>query len=161
MAEPNQDLQDQIPNALAEHTAEIVSAYVGNHTVALSDLGSLITTTANQLASLGQAPSDTPEKPEPAVPIKKSVKQNEIICLLCGKPQKLLKRHLLTRHKLDPASYRALFDLRDDYPMAAPAYAAMRSEMAKKIGLGRKSAPISAKMQKKPPAKKAAKGKSK
>lgn len=161
MAEPIQDHQAQTPSSLAEHTAEIVSAYVGNHAVAVSDLGVLITTTANELAALGRDSSDAPDKPEPVVPIKKSVKQDQIICLICGRAQTLLKRHLLTRHELDPSSYRLLFGLRDDYPMAAPAYAARRSELAKKAGLGRKSAPASAKKQKTPPAKKATKAKSK
>ncbi len=120
-------------------TAEIVGAYVGHHTVASNDLPSLISTTGKELAGLGQRPAEPEEeKPTPAVPIKRSVREDAIVCLLCGKPQKMLKRHLATRHELEPNAYRALFGLKDDYPLVAPAYAATRSALAKKIGLGRK-----------------------
>ena len=123
-------------------TAEIVGAYVGHHTVAATDLPNLIATVGRQLADLGKAPAEPePEKPTPAVSIKRSVREEEIVCLICGKPQKMLKRHLATQHDLEPDDYRRLFGLRDDYPLVAPAYAATRSALAKKIGLGRKPEP--------------------
>ncbi|MEZ5934860.1 MAG: MucR family transcriptional regulator [Alphaproteobacteria bacterium] len=123
-------------------TAEIVGAYVAHHKVAATDLPDLITTVGRELAGLGQAPAEPKdEKPKPAVPIKRSVRPDDIVCLICGKPQKMLKRHLATRHELAPDAYRAMFGLRDDYPLVAPAYAAQRSALAKKIGLGRKPEP--------------------
>ena len=75
------------------------------------------------------------------MPIKRSVRADDIVCLVCGKPQKMLKRHLATRHELTPDEYRRMFGLKDDYPLVAPSYAATRSALAKKIGLGRKPEP--------------------
>ena len=127
---------------ITTHTAEIVGAYVGSHTVAVNDLPALIATVGQQLAGLGSTPTiQEEEKPKPAVPIKRSVREDSIVCLLCGKTQKTLKRHLTTRHELTPDDYRSMFELKDDYPMVAPAYAELRSAMAKKIGLGRKPEP--------------------
>ena len=123
-------------------TAEIVGAYVGHHSVSATDLPGLIAMVGKGLADLGQAPAEPePEKPTPAVPIKRSVRPDDIVCLVCGKPQKMLKRHLATRHELTPDEYRRMFGLKDDYPLVAPAYAATRSALAKKIGLGRKPEP--------------------
>ncbi len=140
MAEPEQDQTNVLE--ITSLTAEIVGAYVGHHTVAANDLPDLIAMVGKGLAELGQAPAEPePEKPSPAVPIKRSVRENEIICLVCGKPQKMLKRHLSTRHDLTPEEFRRMFGLKDDYPLVAPAYAATRSALAKKIGLGRKPEP--------------------
>lgn len=126
-------------------TAEIVSAYVGHHTVATSDLPALITLVGKGLSSLGQADAEPEEdKPKPAVPIKRSVMPDHIICLEDGKKLKMLKRHLKTRYDMTPDEYRKRWGLKDDYPMVAPAYAATRSELAKKIGLGRKPEPVKA-----------------
>lgn len=123
-------------------TAEIVGAYVGHHSVAATDLPDLIATVGKKLAGLGQAPAEPDvKKPTPAVPIKRSVREDAIVCLVCGKPQKMLKRHLATRHELTPDEYRAMFSLKDDYPLVAPDYAATRSALAKKIGLGRQPEP--------------------
>ena len=123
-------------------TAEIVGAYVGHHTVAATDLPDLIATVGKELAGLGQTPTEPEEeKPTPAVSVRRSVTEDEIVCLVCGKPQKMLKRHLATRHELEPDGYKAMFGLKDDYPMVAPSYAATRSALAKKIGLGRKPEP--------------------
>lgn len=122
---------------LAELTAEIVGAYVAHNNVAFADLPTLITTVAQQLVSLGQKPAELEEeKPEAIVPIKRSISQDAITCLICGQKQKMLKRHLAT-----PEDYRAMFGLKDDYPLVAPAYAATRSALAKEIGLGRKPEP--------------------
>ncbi len=134
------------PTNLVEVTAEIVAAYVGNNTIATADLPSLISSVADQLGRLEQEHAE-PVKPTPAVPINRSVRKQDIVCLVCGQPQKLLKRHLAATHELTPADYRDLFDLKRDYPMVAPAYAAQRSAMAKKIGLGRK--PLAQKGRKK------------
>ena len=124
-------------------TAEIVGAYVGHHTVASNDLPGLITTVGKELAGLGQAPAEPEEeKPTPAVPIKRSVTPDHIICLEDGKKLKMLKRYLKTRYDMTPDEYRRRWGLMDDYPMVAPSYAATRSELAKKIGLGRKPEPV-------------------
>ena len=125
------------PSNLVEVTAEIVSAYVGNNTIAAADLPSLITSVADQLGRLAQEHAE-PVKPKPAVPINRSVRKQGIVCLVCGQPQKLLKRHLAAMHDLTPEDYRDLFGLKRDYPMVAPDYAAQRSALAKKVGLGRK-----------------------
>ena len=140
MAEHEQDQADL--REITAFTAEVVSAYVGHHSVAATDLPDLIATVGKQLTCLGEPSAEPePEKPIPAVSIKRSVREDEIICLICGKPQKMLKRHLTTRHELTPDQYRAMFNLKDDYPLVAPSYAATRSALAKKIGLGRKPEP--------------------
>ncbi len=136
---PNDDTNDSVdPINLAMLTTEIVSAYVAHNTIATSDLPVVISTVAARLSTLG---TDTLEetKLKPAVPIRKSVRQDDIVCLVCGQAQKLLKRHLATRHNLTPDDYRAMFELPAKYPMTAPAYAEMRSALAKKAGLGRKA----------------------
>ena len=152
MDEVDQDQSEQLP--ITDLTAEIVGAYVAHHTVSTTDLPTLITTVGQQLAGLGRAPAEPEvEKPKPAVSIKRSVRENDIVCLICGKSQKMLKRHLETRHELTPDGYRALFGLNEDYPLVAPAYAAARSELAKKIGLGRKPEPAKTARKKKAPRK--------
>ncbi len=116
--------------------ATIVSAHVSNNSVALADLPALITTVHEALVN----PGGTPKKPPtPAVPIKKSVTPDYLICLDDGKKLKMLKRHLRTAYNLSPDEYRARWGLKDDYPMTAPAYAKERSALAKKIGLGKKT----------------------
>jgi len=154
MADSDNDQTELLP--ITELTAEIVGAYVGHHTVSTTELPSLITTVGRELAGLGRAAAaPAAEKPKPAVPIKRSVRPDDIVCLICGKPQKMLKRHLATRHDLTPDGYRDLFGLKDDYPLVAPSYAAQRSALAKKIGLGRKPEPVKpAKAPRKKPVKK-------
>ncbi|MEM9629061.1 MAG: MucR family transcriptional regulator [Pseudomonadota bacterium] len=140
MAEHDQDQTDI--HEITTLTAEIVGAYVGHHTVAVSDLPDLIATVGKNLSSLGQqAAEPEEEKPTPAVPIRRSVTPDHIICLEDGKKLKMLKRHLKTRYDMTPEEYRQRWGLKEDYPMVAPAYAATRSELAKKIGLGRKPEP--------------------
>jgi predicted transcriptional regulator len=98
----------------------------------------LISNVASEMAKIGTAvelPAE--DKPEPAVSIRRSIQPNHLICLVCGKPQKLLKRHLAVQHELTPAQYRERFGLKPDYPMAAPNYAQQRREVALKLGLGR------------------------
>ena len=136
--EPNQPDHHEITTL----TAEIVGAYVAHHTVAAGDLPDLIATVGKELAGLGQAQAEPEaEKPTPAVPIKRSVTPDHIICLEDGKKLKMLKRHLKTRYDMTPDEYRRRWGLKDDYPMVAPSYAAQRSDLAKKIGLGRKPEP--------------------
>ncbi|MHA7777920.1 Ros/MucR family transcriptional regulator [Roseibium sp. M-1] len=118
-------------------TADIVSAYVSNNTIASGDLAALIATVHSALVSATQtAQEPAAEALLPAVPIKKSVTDNYIICLEDGKKFKSLKRHLRTHFDLTPEEYRAKWNLPADYPMVAPGYAAARSALAKKMGLG-------------------------
>ena len=121
-------------------TAQIVSAHVSNNAVSRDALGELITQVYNTLISAGAEPAE-PEKLQPAVPIKKSVFPEYIVCLEDGKKLKMLKRHLQTSYNMTPEQYRDKWSLPHDYPMVAPKYAEHRSELAKKIGLGRKPAP--------------------
>ncbi|MBB4265562.1 MucR family transcriptional regulator [Roseospira visakhapatnamensis] len=116
-------------------TAQIVSAHVGNNSVAVSDLPSLIREVHESLSTVGRT-EQQPERPQPAVPIKKSVTQDHIICLEDGKKLKMLKRHLKTAYGMTPEEYRERWGLAPDYPMVAPSYAEHRSSLAKKIGLG-------------------------
>lgn len=122
-------------------TAEITSAYVANNAVATADLPRVISTIAENLRLLGQEKVEE-VKLEPAVPIKKSVTPEYIVCLEDGKKLKMLKRHLKTRYDMTPDEYRQRWGLKDDYPMVAPTYAATRSELAKKIGLGKPKPPV-------------------
>ena len=126
--------------ALAEITAQVVVAYVSHNSIKVSDLPGVISTVGERLKALGSESRVTPRaKPEPAVSARRSVTKNHLTCLLCGKEQKMLKRHLMTAHKLTPADYREMFGLKSDYPMIAPNYAKARSELARKIGLGRRT----------------------
>ena len=122
-------------------TSEIVAAYAGNNTVAVGDLPVLIKSVFATLSSVGQAEQKEPETLTPAVPIKRSVGTDYIVCLEDGRKLTMLKRHLATRYNLTPDEYRRRWGLPKDYPMVAPAYAAQRSELAKRTGLGRKAAP--------------------
>jgi len=119
-------------------TADIVSAHVSNNNVAISDLPVLVQRIHGALAALGDDQPPAEAARTPAVSVRASIKPDHLVCLACGRKQRTLKRHLLTAHGLSPAQYRAEFGLPDSYPMAAPEYAEMRREMAKKIGLGRK-----------------------
>jgi predicted transcriptional regulator len=126
----------------AELTAEIVSAYVSNNRIALSELGSLIRAVANQLTTVGAPPEQAAEeKSEPAVSVRRSIRPDHLVCLICGKPQKMLKRHLVVQHDLTPAQYRERFGLKPDYPMAAPNYVQQRREVALRTALGKPKKP--------------------
>ena len=118
-------------------TAQIVSAHVSNNTVSPEGLPALIQEVYRTLSNVGVQVEPT-EKPQPAVPIKKSVFGDYIICLEDGKKLKMLKRHLKTAYNLEPDQYRERWGLPPDYPMVAPNYARQRSSLAKKIGLGTK-----------------------
>lgn len=129
--------QDQEPDCeILTHTARIVSAYVSHNAIAQRDLPDLIRATHHSLQDLLTGEQEE-ERPEPAVPIKKSVTDSHIICLEDGTKLKMLKRYLRTRYNLTPAEYRQRWGLPSDYPMVAPEYAQRRSDFAKKIGLGK------------------------
>lgn len=129
-------------NELLTLTTEIVASHVSNNTVAVTDLPELIRQVFGSLATLGgNAEPEQPEKPVPAVPVKRSVHPDFIVCLEDGKKLKMLKRHLKTRYDMSPDEYRKRWGLGDDYPMVAPSYARQRSDLAKKIGLGTKPRP--------------------
>ena len=122
---------------LLEMTADIVSAYVGNNSVSATDLPALI---ANIHAALSQVTGGVvevePEPKEPAVPVRKSITPDFLICLEDGRKFKSLKRHLRTKYNMSPEEYRAKWGLAKDYPMVAPNYAKARSDLAKQMGLG-------------------------
>jgi predicted transcriptional regulator len=122
-------------------TTEIVAAYVRHHTVAMPELPALITNVFKALNLAGQVEEPGPAtRPEPAVPVRKSVTDGYLVCLEDGKKLKMLKRYLKTRYNMTPDEYRQRWDLPRDYPMVAPAYAEQRSALARKIGLGRRPA---------------------
>jgi predicted transcriptional regulator len=126
--------------AIVELAADIVSAYVSNNSVTVADLADLIASVHASLVKLGGEPEAPPAAPlVPAVPIRKSVTAEAIVCLEDGKAFKSLKRHLSSKFGLTPEQYRTKWGLPDDYPMVAPAYAERRSALAKSIGLGRKA----------------------
>jgi predicted transcriptional regulator len=126
-------------NELLALTTEIVASHVSNNTVAVSDLPEVIQKVYISLNTLSPTPEpEQPEKPQPAVAVKKSVTPEYIVCLEDGKKLKMLKRHLKTRYDMTPEEYRKRWGLPDDYPMVAPSYAQQRSDLAKKIGLGTK-----------------------
>ncbi len=125
---------------LVELTAEVVSAFVSNNAVVASDVPGLIGEVHEALAKAAVRGAQPPrEELKPAVPIKKSVTPDYIICLEDGKKFKQLKRHLRTHYNLTPEEYRERWGLPHDYPMVAPNYAKARSRLAKQMGLGRKN----------------------
>lgn len=127
---------DQRAN-LVEMTADIVSAYVSGNQIDATDLPALIRTVFAALRDVGDHPQVQEERAqEPAVPIKRSVMPDFIVCLEDGKKFKSLKRHLRTRYNMTPEEYRAKWGLAHDYPMVAPNYAKARSDLAKRMGLG-------------------------
>ncbi len=123
---------------LLELTTEIVSSHVANNPVTVNDLPNLIQQVYNTLATIGKSSAPAAERPQPAVPIKRSVTPDFIICLEDGRKLKMLKRHLKTAYNMTPEEYRERWALTPDYPMVAPNYAKQRSTLAKKIGLGTK-----------------------
>jgi predicted transcriptional regulator len=124
------------PNTI-ELAADIVSAFVSNNSVPVTELPALIGSVHEALNRVAGSSTEQKEEPkEPAVSIKKSVTPDYIICLEDGKRFKSLKRHLRTSYNMTPEQYRAKWGLRHDYPMVAPNYAASRSALAKQSGLG-------------------------
>ncbi|MEP3629545.1 MAG: MucR family transcriptional regulator [Hyphomicrobiales bacterium] len=128
----------------AQLSAEIICAYVSNNTLPASELPVLLTNINTAMTNLVTQVGDkneeeTEQTRTPAVPIKKSIKPDMLTCLECGLEFKSLKKHLRASHDLSPEEYRKRWGLPSDYPMVASAYAERRSELAKRIGLGRKS----------------------
>ncbi|MEM8919022.1 MAG: MucR family transcriptional regulator [Pseudomonadota bacterium] len=118
-------------------TSDIVAAHVSNNSVAVSDLPLIINNVHGALAGLsGKAAEQA--RPNPAVPVKSSIKPDYVVCLEDGKKLKMLKRHLMTHYGLTPDEYRTKWGLPSDYPMVAPNYAEKRRQLAKSIGLGKK-----------------------
>ena len=127
-------------DGLRRQAVEIVSAHISNNNVAQSDLPDLIQSVYQTLEKLATGQStQKEEKPTPAVPIRKSVQPDYIVCLEDGKKLKMLKRYIKRSYNLTPEEYRQRWGLPSDYPMTAPNYAAERSRLAKEIGLGRKA----------------------
>ena len=122
---------------LIEITAEIVAAYVENNTISTAELPALIQSVHRALVGVStgaEAVESTPK--EPAVPVRRSITADHLICLEDGRKFKSLKRHLRTKYNMSPEDYRAKWGLAKDYPMVAPNYARARSELAKQMGLG-------------------------
>jgi predicted transcriptional regulator len=129
------DMEDK--SATIEMTADIVSAYVGNNAVAAADLPALIQSVHRALAGVAAGAEVVEAAPkEPAVPVKRSITPDHLVCLEDGRKFKSLKRHLRTKYNMSPEEYRAKWGLPKDYPMVAPNYAKARSDLAKQMGLG-------------------------
>lgn len=132
-------MNDQPEEHLITLTADIVAAHVANNNIALADIPNLIGSVHAALARLStpEAPAPVAERPQPAVSIRSSVKNDYLVCLEDGKKIKMLKRYLAVQYDMTPDEYRERWGLPKDYPMVAPAYSAKRRELAKTIGLGR------------------------
>lgn len=132
-------MADMSNENLRRMAADVVSAFVRNNKVPATEIGKVIQTVYAALVELSEpGAAGVPGTAKPAVPVRRSVSRHHVVCLEDGKEFRSLKRHLRTAHGLSPAEYRVKWGLRPDYPMVAPSYAAARSELAKKIGLGRK-----------------------
>ncbi len=132
-----ENLDNEMAETLITFTSDIVAAHVSNNNVTVDEVPQLI---ASVYGALSSASTSTTEQapPEPAVPIRSSIKPDYIVCLEDGKKLKMLKRYLRTNYDMTPDDYRARWGLPSDYPMVAPNYAEKRRKLAKKIGLGRK-----------------------
>jgi len=134
----NTEFQAARSDDLLKLASEIVAAYVSNNPIPVSEVPAMIRSVHGTLGGLVSAPQgEAPTAQKPAVPIKRSVNPDYIVCLEDGKKLKMLKRYLRSNYNMTPEEYRAKWGLPADYPMVAPNYAAQRSEFAKKIGLGR------------------------
>lgn len=123
---------------LLRMTADVVAAYVSKNRLGATDVPQVIGRVYASLSGLGGRPVRVAGPPQkPAVPVKRSIMPDHIVCLEDGKKLKMLKRHIRTTYGLSPEEYRSKWGLPADYPMVAPNYAAQRSDFAKKIGLGR------------------------
>ena len=120
--------------------ADITASFVANNRVGAGEVGDLIRSVHEALTTLGAAKEEPKqERPQPAVPVRKSVQADYIVDLFTGKKMKMLKRYLATAHGMTPAEYRSYWGLAADYPMVAPNYSESRKTLAKAIGLGRKA----------------------
>lgn len=127
--------------ATLRYASEIVSAYVSNNTLPIDELPAAIRTVHDVLLSLGENDGRSAAPNDPAVPVEDSITDEYLVCLEDGKKLKMLKRYLRSRFGLSPEEYKAKWGLPVDYPMVAPNYAAQRSNLAKKIGLGQAGTP--------------------
>ena len=118
-------------------TTEIAASYFANNTVNSNEIPSVIENVFKTLSGLGKEVDALADRPQPAVPIKKSIQNDYLVCLEDGKKLKMLKRHLKTAYDMSPEQYRERWGLPADYPMVAPSYAERRSQLAKDIGLGK------------------------
>jgi predicted transcriptional regulator len=133
--------EDSAPEVDVDQVTRIVSSYVQHHQIAPDQLITLIVNVHRALAGLGRSPP-VQEPLRPAVPIRRSVQQDYVICLECGFRAQALRRHLRVAHGLEVAQYRARWNLPVDHPITAPAYSQRRSELAKELGLGRQRVPV-------------------
>lgn len=117
-------------------TSDIVAAYVSHNTLPKNELPDLIDGVFKSLSNVDSSNNSLADRPQPAVPIKRSITDDYLICLEDGKKLKMLKRHLRTAYDMSPEDYRERWGLPNDYPMVAPSYAKKRSKLAKDIGLG-------------------------
>ena len=136
---PSDDAAPPSAARLLGFTAQIVAAHASRNPIAADQLPELIRAVHRALGGLGQTTAE-PARPEPAVPIRRSVQHDCITCLECGARFKMLKRHLRTGHHLTPEGYRERWGLGRDYPMIAPDYVEVRAGIAKRTGLGRRHA---------------------
>ena len=134
--------QDLPPAVDVDHVVRIVSSYVQHHQIRPDQLVGLIVEVHRALASLKRGVLPVQVRPQPAVPIRRSVQPEYVVCLECGFRGRTLRRHLRVQHGLEVAAYRARWNLSPHHPVTAPGYSARRSAMAKAIGLGRPPAPI-------------------
>ena len=136
MSDENEEKSSQ--SEILRMTAEVVASYLGNNMLASAQIPEVINTVYGALVGINAGGGEGKAEPQkPAVPLKKSITPEYIICLEDGKKLKMLKRHLRTTYGLTPDEYRTKWGLPSEYPMVAPNYAAQRSAFAKKIGLGR------------------------
>jgi predicted transcriptional regulator len=133
--------QDSPPTVDLDQVVRIVSSYVRHHQIEPGQLGGLIVTVHRALASPKRGVLPVQVRPQPAVPIRRSVQPEYVVCLECGFRGQTLRRHLRVQHGLEVAAYRARWNLSPHHPVTAPGYSARRSAMAKAIGLGRQPAP--------------------
>jgi len=133
----NSDSQIMKSDDILKLTTDIVAAYVSNNPIPVSEVPAMIKSVHTTLGGLGgSSQGEVQTSQKPAVPIKRSVNPDYIVCLEDGKKLKMLKRHLKTAYNMTPESYRERWGLSSDYPMVAPNYARQRSRLAKEIGLG-------------------------
>ncbi|MGB3643536.1 MAG: MucR family transcriptional regulator [Mesorhizobium sp.] len=153
----NSDVKEKAASsAIPSIVADIVSAYVSNNSVPVADLPTLISDVNAALLRLSTVETEPSAEPlKPAVPVKRSLHSDHIVCLEDGLKFKSLRRHLLTHHGMSPEEYREKWGLPSDYPMVAPDYSDARSALAKKMGLGRKKVQTMRAPAKKAPVKRA------
>src|SRR5437868_1070805 len=133
-------MPDEAPSPTLDRklTTNIVAAYVRHNQIGADQLPVLISTVHLALVGLGKPAAETEVERTPAVPIRRSVHRDYVVCLDCGWRGKMLRRHISSAHGLDPTEYRRCWGLSSDHPLTAPAYAESRSDLAKKLGLGRR-----------------------